>query len=419
MTSSSAYPGDRLSRGSRVLYVMILGGLVALGPLTIDLYLPALPAVAAALDADDAAIQLTLTATMAGFALGQLLVGPWSDAVGRRLPLLIATSIHVSASVGIALAPDLTWVLCLRILQGVGAAGGSVVAMATVRDLFAGQRLVRVLSRLALVTGLAPILAPVVGSQLLRLLDWQGLFIALAVYGVVIVLLAAVLIAETLPEPRRRVKGGNKVIRRYRALFSDRQFVGVALIGGLVFSGMFVYLSSSPFLFQDVYGLDAQQYGLLFAGTSLGFVVGSQVASRLMRTSAAPRVLTVSLPTMALAGVALAVCASARLGMIPVAVAAGVYMLGAGLSLPCIQVTALAPHGTEAGTAAALLGAINFGSASLIVPVLALFGTSTAVPVGAAMGGALTIAVILLWLVVRPLRATVIGDEDGLALPRK
>lgn len=405
------HPGDALSRSGRLLYVLVLGALVALGPFTIDLYLPAFPVVAEELRASETAIQLTLTATMIGFGLGQLVVGPWSDTVGRRLPLVLATVLHVGASVGVALSPDIAGILIFRVLQGVGAAGGGVVAMATVRDLFGGQPLVRMLSRLALVTGLAPILAPVIGSQLLVLLDWRGLFLALAGYGLVIVVLTLLLVRETLPPERRRVRGHSTVRERYVAVLSDRVFVGIALIAGLLFSGLFAYLSSSSFVFQEVYGLDAQQYGILFAVNSLGLAVSSQVASRLMRRFPPPRVLAVSLPVMAAAGFAAAVAASWSSSFWVVAACVFVFLSGAGLSFPCIQVTALAPHGAEAGTAAALLGATNFGIASLAGPIVGLFGTESAIPMGIAMGLTLTAAVTLLWIVVRPLRAARVGDE--------
>jgi DHA1 family bicyclomycin/chloramphenicol resistance-like MFS transporter len=405
------HPGEALSRSSRVLYVIVLGALVALGPFTIDLYLPAFPVVADEFAGSESLIQLTLTATMIGFGLGQLVVGPWSDTVGRRLPLILATTVHVGASLGVAFSPDITWLLVFRVLQGVGAAGGGVVAMATVRDLFGGQPLVRMLSRLALVTSLAPILAPVIGSQLLVVLDWRGLFVALAAYGVVVVALASTLIAETLPPERRRVRGHSTAAQRYRAVLSDRVFIGVALIAGLMFSGLFAYLSASSFLFQDVYGFDAQQYGILFAVNSIGLAVSSQVASRLMRRFAPARILAVSLPLMAIAGFTAAAAAALDLGLAPIVAGTFVFLSCAGLSFPCIQVTALAPHGAEAGTAAALLGAINFGLASLSAPIVSVFGTETAIPMGLGMGILLSVATALLWIVVRPLRAVRIGDE--------
>ncbi len=411
--TSLTHPGDALSRSARVVYVVVLGLLVGLGPFTIDLYLPALPVVADELNAAEATIQLTLTATMIGFGLGQLVIGPWSDTVGRKLPLILATALHVGASIGVAFAPSIEWVLVFRVLQGVGAAGGGVVAMATVRDLFGGQPLVRMLSRLALVTSLAPILAPVIGSQLLAVLDWRGLFLALAGYGIVVSILAATFIVETLPPERRRIKGHSTTAQRYRAVLSDRVFIGVALIAGLMFSGLFAYLSSSSFVFQEVYGLDAQQFGILFAINSIGLAVSSQVASRLMRRFAPPKILAVSLPLMALAGFGAAGAAALGAPMWVIVACTFVFLSCAGLSFPCIQVTALAPHGAEAGTAAALLGAINFGLASAAAPIVGLFGTESAIPMGLGMGLAISVAIVLLWAVVRPLRSKPVGDDDA------
>lgn len=411
--TSVTHPGDALSTPARFLYVVVLGLLVGLGPFTIDLYLPALPVISDELHATEATIQLTLTATMIGFGLGQLVIGPWSDMVGRKLPLILATVLHVGASFGVAFAPDIEWVLVFRVLQGAGAAGGGVVAMATVRDLFGGQPLVRMLSRLALVTSLAPILAPVIGSQLLAVLDWRGLFLALAGYGIVVTALAATLIVETLPPERRRVKGHSTARQRYRAVLADRVFVGVALIAGLVFSGLFAYLSSSSFVFQEVYGLDAQQFGILFAINSVGLAVSSQVASRLMRRFAPPKILAISLPLMALAGFGAATAAALDAPLGVIVACTFLFLSCAGLSFPCIQVTALAPHGAEAGTAAALLGAINFGLASAAAPIVGLFGTASAIPMGLGMGITISVAIVLLWVVVRPLRAKRVGDDDA------
>ena len=177
--SSVAHPGDLLSRRQRLVYVLILGALTALGPFTVDLYLPAFPVLQDELGVSAAAVQLTLTGTMVGFGFGQLIVGPWSDKVGRRLPLILATALHIAASVAAALSPDIVWLSVFRLLQGFGAAAGGVVAMAMVRDLFGGKPLVRMLSRLALVNGLAPVLAPVIGSQLLGVMDWRGVFVVL------------------------------------------------------------------------------------------------------------------------------------------------------------------------------------------------------------------------------------------------
>lgn len=408
--STYAHPGDALSRGQRLVYIIALGALVALGPFTIDLYLPAFPSVADEFGASDAAVQLTLTATSIGFALGQLLIGPWSDKVGRRTPLLIATGIHVVASIGVALAPNVELLGILRVVQGIGAAGGGVVAMATVRDLFGGQPLVRMLSRLALVTGLAPILAPVIGSQLLRVTEWRGIFVVLAAYGALVLAVAALLIVETLPRDARGRSAHSTAGARYRALFSDRIFVGVALIGGMVFSALFAYLSSSSFLLQDVFGLNAQQFGVLFGINSIGVAIGSQASSRIVRRVAPQWVLVVALPVMLLAAASIGVFAMLGFGLASVLVPLFVILTGCGFCFPIVQVLALAHHGQEAGTAASLLGAVNFGLAGIISPVVGVLGISTALPMSAVMAATLAVAILSLWILVRPRSVPSIGN---------
>jgi len=347
-------------------------------------------------------VQLTLTATTLGFAAGQLLVGPWSDKVGRRLPLIIATSVHVGASIGAALAPNVEVLALFRVLQGMGASAGGVVAMATVRDLFGGKPLVRMLSRLAMVNGLAPILAPLIGSQMLRFVSWRGVFVFLACYGAAVVIASILLIVETLPPARRHEAGHSTIGQRYRALFSDRIFVGVALIGAMVFSGLFSYLSASPFLFQGLYGLDAQQYGLLFAVNSVGVVVGVQVSSRLAQRVGPQWILACSTATLFLAAVAIMVLDQLGAGLVGVLVPLWFFIAACGFSFPLVQVIGLAAHGKEAGTAASLLGALNFGVAGIISPVVGWIGIETATPMGAVMACTSVTAIVLLWAVVRP-----------------
>ena len=382
--------------------MLVLGALTALGSFTIDLYLPAFPVIEGDLDVPTAVIQLTLTATTVGFAVGQLLVGPWSDRVGRRLPLIAATSIHVVASLGVALAPAIEWLFVFRVLQGVGAAAGGVVAMAIVRDLFGGLPLVRMLSRLSLVNGLAPILAPVIGSQLLLVMPWRGMFVFLAIYGGLGLLASVLFLVETLP-PARRVDLGHSTAReRYRALFSDRVFVGVAIIAGMTFSGLFAYLSSSSFLFQQVYGLDAQQFGFLFAINSLGVVGGVQASSFLARFVGPQWILAVALTVLLLSAGTIVVLDSLGFGLMGILVPLWFFITACGFSFPCTQVLALAHHGSEAGTAASLLGALNFGLAGAISPIVGLFGIDTAVPMGSIMACTALVSIAVLWIVVRP-----------------
>lgn len=384
------------------MYVLVLGALTALGAFTIDLYLPAFPVIEGDLDVSTALIQLTLTATTVGFAVGQLLVGPWTDRVGRRLPLIIATSIHVVASIGVALAPGIEWLFVFRVLQGIGAAAGGVVAMAIVRDLFGGLPLVRMLSRLSLVSGLAPILAPVIGSQLLLFMPWRGIFVFLAIYGGLALLASVFFLVETLPSARRVDLGHGTARERYRSLFSDRIFVGIAIIAGLTFSGLFAYLSSSSFLFQQVYGLDPQQFGLLFAVNSLGVVGGVQASSFLARFVGPQWILAGALTVLLLSAATIVVLDSLGAGLVGILVPLWFFIAACGFSFPCTQVLALANHGSEAGTAASLLGALNFGLAGAISPIVGLFGIDNAVPMGAIMGCTALVSIVVLWSVVRP-----------------
>ena len=393
--------GDAFSSGRRLLYIVMLGALAALGPFTIDLYLPAFPAVAGDLHASDAAIQITLTATLIGFALGQLIVGPLADAFGRRKPLLIATSIHVAASFAVAFAPSVELVTVGRVFQGIGAAGAGVVAMAIVRDLFSGQRLIRMLSRLALVWGLAPVLAPVIGSQLLRVVDWRGIFFVLAAYGIAMMIVAAFFMIETLPAERRGVFSGRAIARRYRHLAHDRAFVGAAILGSMAFTALFGYLSSSSFVLQDIYGLSAQQFGIVFGINSLGLVAATQISARLMRRYAPKQVATAGLFIMSTGAASLLVCALTDGALAWVLVSLFFVVAPLGVIMPTVQVTALANHAEEAGTAASLIGALNSLLPGLVTPLIGILGVSV-LTMASVMVGALIIAHLALWFIVRP-----------------
>ena len=396
------HPGDSLSSRQRFVYVIVLGALTALGPFSVDLYLPAFPLVEADLNTTVAAVQLTLTATAIGFALGQLFVGPWSDKIGRRIPLIVATALHIVASLGIVLSPDIVWVGVFRLLQGVGAAGGGVVAMAIVRDLFGGLPLVRMLSRLSMVSGLAPVLAPLIGSQLLRITDWRGIFACLAGYGVLVMLAAIFFLVETQPAARRFDLGHRTAKERYRALFTDRIYVGVVIVAGMTFTGLFGYLSSTSFLFQEIYGFTAQQYGYLFAVNSLGIVIGVQTSSRLAKIIGPQWILLGAVSVMFSAATTIVVLDSLHVGLFGILVPLWFFILACGFAFPCQQVLALDGHAGEAATAASVMGAVNFGLAGLLSPIVGLFGIHNAVPMGGMMLATSTVSLLVILFVIRP-----------------
>ncbi len=396
----AAQPGDALSRRERLGYIVILGTLVALGPFTIDMYLPAFPDVQASLKTTETAIQLTLTATMVGFGLGQLVAGPLSDSLGRRRPLLIATAIHVLSSISILFANDVTSVMIGRVGQGVGAAGSAVVAMAMVRDMFGGQGLVRMLARLALVSGLAPVVAPLAGAAILSFAPWRGVFIALAIYGTLMTIIAGLFLRETHDKDRRGPLKARAIGQRYRVLFGDPVFLGVALVGGMTFSALFAYLSASSFILQDQYGFSTSQFAMTFGVNAVGFFIFNQIAARMMRRVAPSTVMAIGVSAVSVGALSLLILGLAGAGMPWLLIALFFTVAPLAFIMPTVQVLALQDHPNEAGTAASLLGALNFAVAGAISPLVSVGGVSVT-SMALVMVGSIAVAHASVWLVVR------------------
>lgn len=393
--------GDSLSRNQKLAYVLALGTLVALGPFTIDMYLPAFPDVQAAFNTTETAIQLTLTATMVGFGLGQLVAGPLSDSLGRRRPLLIATAVHVLSSVSILFADSVTAVMIGRVGQGLGAAGSAVVAMAMVRDMFGGQGLVRMLARMALVSGVAPVVAPLIGSAIISFAPWRGVFVALAIYGALMTLTSALFLRETHDRERRGRLNVRDIGDRYRVLFRDPVFLGVALVGGMTFSALFAYLSASSFILQDQYGFSSAHFALTFGANAIGLIVFNQTAARLMRRYAPSAVMAIGVSVVSAGALLLLTLSVVGVGMPWLLVGLFFSVAPLGLIMPTTQILALHDHPREAGTAASLLGALNFALAGLVSPLVSVFGISVT-SMASVMVGVLAVAHLSVWLVVRP-----------------
>ncbi|WP_434090295.1 multidrug effflux MFS transporter [Micromonospora avicenniae] len=402
-----------MSTARRLRLVLVLGSLTAIGPLTIDMYLPALPEIAADLHTTSAAVQLTLTGTLAGLAVGQLLIGPLSDAVGRRVPLLAGVALHIVASVLCVLAPSIAVVGVLRVLQGLGVAAASVVAMAVVRDLFDGAAFARLFSRLMLVVGVAPVLAPTLGSGLLRWSDWRGVFIALAAFGIILITVAAFGLPETLPPALRRRGGVGATARVYGSLLRDRVFVGLILVTGLAMAALFAYVSGSSFVFQEQYGLDEQQFGIAFGAGAIGLIAATQLNVRLLSRYSPQRILIAALGLGTVAGLVLTTFAVTGVGGLPTVLASlWVVLFAAGLAMPNAPALALSRHGEAAGTAAAMLGAVQFGVGALAAPLVGMLGTGV-VAMAVVVAGGMIAAVGVLFVVVRPAR---LGDVAASAV---
>lgn len=383
-------------------YLILLGALAGLGPFTIDLYLPAFPAVAADLGVTPRDVQLTLTATSLGFALGQLISGSLSDRIGRRLPVLVATAVHIGASLVIVVAPTIEIITAARVLQGASSACVAVVAYAIARDLFTSDALIRAFGGLTFVQSLAPVVAPVLGAALLGVAPWRGLFAVLAAYGALIFAATALLLRESLPAGAR-VSGWITLGRDYGALLSDRVFVGILVVGAMQFAVLLGYLVSAPFLLQNEHGLSPWEFALCFALVAVCITLGTRITAVL--TCWIPPARVIASAQVVTGGSGIALVASEGGTATTAVLCFALAGLAHGVMLPCIPALALSRTSTSAGTAASLLGFANFGLASLVV-LLFTAGTVDQARTGAVQIGVTLVGALALWSLVRPFRAT-------------
>ena len=371
----------------------VLGALSAFGPLAMDMYLPSTPTIAASLHAGQSLVQLTLSGCLAGLAIGQLLAGPLSDGMGRRRPLLIGLVAFVVFSVACALAPDIGSLIAFRFLQGMAGAAGVVLSLAIVRDMYEGTELARVLGSLMLVFGLAPVLAPVIGGQVLRFTSWRGVFGILAAIGVVL-LVASWFLPETLPEQRRTPPRFRQLLDDSRTLLRDRLYAGNTLAVTLGTAALITYISALPFIVEDAYQQSPQLFSLIFTINAIGLTSMAQLGTRLIRRMPVARVVHMSLLVM-VAG-ALAFLAATLTGHPPLAallVPLFVFVASFGMMRPNGTALALDGHASIAGTASAWLGALPFMLGAVLSPLAGLGGQGGATVAGVLLS-ALSVAAL-------------------------
>ncbi|WP_406691358.1 Bcr/CflA family multidrug efflux MFS transporter [Saccharopolyspora sp. ID03-671] len=387
-----------MAESSRAKFALILGGMSAFGPLSMDMYLPALPAIAGDLHAGASQVQLSLMACTTGLALGQLVMGPLSDTYGRRRPLLIGVVVFALASLACALAPSAYALAALRLVQGFGGAAGIVIARAVVRDLFSGVALAKFFSLLMLVNGVVPVLAPVLGGQLLRVTSWRGVFVTLCAIGAALLLAALLALPETLPREQRRPGSLPQTLRTFGSLVRDRVFIGFALSASLAFAAMFAYISGSSFVLQEVHDLSPQMFSLIFGVNSIGIVTMGQVNGLLVGKVDSRRLLAIGLAANAVGGVSVAVSTVLGLGLPALLPALFVTVASIGLVFPNATALALSGHRETAGSASALLGVLQFMIGGLVSPLVGIAGSDTEVPMGLVMG-TVSLSAVLVFLV--------------------
>lgn len=390
--------------------IVLLGALTAVAPLAIDMYVPGFPEMSRALDASDSAVQLSMTAFLAGLVAGQLVIGPLSDGLGRRRPLIWGTALFVALSVVCAAVPAIELLVAARFLQGVAGAAGMVLARAVITDRFPGPRLPHYFSLLSMVLGVAPVAAPVIGGAILTAASWRWVFVALALFGALLFVAVLFAVPETLPPERRHQGGVAGSFRAMGRLTTRRAFLGSALTLGFAGAALFAYIGGSSFVFQEVYGTSAGTYSLIFASNAGGMLVAGALFGVLSRR--------VALGTLLAASVALSVLAVAVLVLLLATVGgtlAGTWVtlffaaFGIGGVFPATMSLGQSLGRTASGAASALLGGIQFLFGAIASPLVGAFGTDSAAPMTVTMFLSLLLAAVCLVTLVRPWKGTGLG----------
>ncbi|WP_060485295.1 multidrug effflux MFS transporter [Pseudomonas sp. NBRC 111123] len=385
--------------------VLILGALSAFGPLAIDFYLPAFPAMAQAFATDEKHIQATLAAYFLGLSIGQLAYGPVADRFGRRKPLLFGVALFTLASLACAYAPNLDTLIVARFVQALGGCAGMVLSRAIVSDKCDPVASAKVFSQLMLVMGLAPILAPMLGGVLVNVSGWQSIFLALSLFSAASLFAVSLGLPESLPAhmPRQPLSGA---LRQYLRLLADRVFMGHALTGGIAIAGMFAYIAGSPFVFIKLYGVPAEHYGWLFGTNAAGFILVAQVNARLLAKRGPAFLLVRAVWLYLAAGLVLLGVAALRPAQLwPLLVPLFVCIASLGCIIPNASACAMSGQGARAGSASALMGCVQFSVAASAASLVGVLHDGSAVPMTLVISlcGALVVSVALL---TRRLQAT-------------
>ncbi|MCY8309041.1 Bcr/CflA family efflux MFS transporter [Bacillus vallismortis] len=370
----------------RLALALLLGMLAILGPLNIDMYLPSFPEIADDLSASASLVQLSLTACLVGLTIGQLIVGPVSDAQGRRKPLLICIFLFALSSLFCALSPDITTLVAARFLQGFTASAGLVLSRAIVRDVFTGRELSKFFSLLMVITAVAPMVAPMTGGAILLLpfASWHTIFHVLTIIGFLLVLLIAFRLKETLPPEKRIPSSIGTSVKTMGSLLKDRSFMGYALTVGFVHGGSFAYVSGTPFVYQDIYGVSPQVFSILFGINGLAIISGSFIIGRFGGIIHEKSLLRIAVITAMIATAVLLAMTMIHGPLATLVISIFIYMITIGMVLTSTFTLAMERQGHRAGSASALLGMLPLLLGSVVSPLVGINET-TAIPMGAIM----------------------------------
>ncbi|GGA40641.1 multidrug effflux MFS transporter [Paenibacillus physcomitrellae] len=380
---------------------LLLGLFSTLGPFTIDMYLPAFPQIAEHFNTNASLVQFSLTACLLGLAIGQLVMGSLSDVYGRRNPLLISMAIYVISSLACSFAPNIGLLILFRFAQGFAASAGIVISRAIARDLYSGHELTKFFSLLLLVGNLGPLAAPIAGSGILSFTTWVGVFIVLAVLGTYLLAMTKWRLEETLPADRREPANFGHQLRSYGMLLRDRKFVGYMLAQGIMIAGVFAYVSGTPFIYQDIYGVTPAVFALLFGSNGVSLIIGSQLVGRMANRVSEQTFLLFGLWVALFASVAVLVVALVHGPLFALVIPLFFFVCSIGITSTAAFPLAMESQANMAGSAAALLGVIPFLLGAVVAPLVGIAGEDTAVPLGVIILATSTAAMLAYFGLVR------------------
>lgn len=377
--------------------ILILGSLTALAPFSIDMYLPGFPAIALDLKTSAAKVSLSLTGFFIGISAGQLLYGPLLDRFGRKKPLCIGLVVYILASIGCAYASSIDSLIMLRFVQALGSCAATVTAVAMVRDLFPVKDSAKVFSLLILVLGASPMIAPTAGGYLTAAFGWHSVFIVLTVLGS-LVLLASIFFLPDVYKPDTTLSlKPLPIINNFLSVIKEPQFYTYALTGAIAFAGLFAYVSGSPLIFMNVFGLSDKEYGWIFAFLSIGFIGSSQLNTLLLRKFTSEKIVSAALILYCIFGITFLIITLLGWLTLPLTIIFLFLILSmVGITNPNAASLSLAPFAKNAGSASALMGALQMGLGALISFLISLKDEPSALPLVSAMAGSGILALIML-----------------------
>ncbi|ALS77260.1 multidrug effflux MFS transporter [Planococcus sp. ANT_H30] len=375
-------------------FILLMGALTTLVPFTIDMYLPAFPILADVYETNASSVQLSLTACLLGLAIGQLIAGALSDMHGRRKPLLISLVAYIVASIACIFAPNIYLFVFLRFIQGLAASGGLVISRAIVRDVSSGPELTRLFALLMVIGNLVPLIAPSIGSGVLLFADWKGIFMLLTTLGIVLLLLSAFRLTESLPSEKRVPSNLKSTFGNFAGILRNRQFTGYALAQGFLIGGVFAYVSGTPFIYQNIYGTSPQMFSVLFGMNGIGLIMGSYAVGRFSYRWSEKKLLETALYTATLAGAVLLAVVFIQGPLWAVVIPIFFFIMSIGVVGTASFTLAMESQGHVAGSASALLGLLPFILGAATAPLVGIAGENTAVPMGLVIFSMCTIALL-------------------------